>query len=125
MTQVQVDKLELLQIDYLAAQLEGLYQIRSHGDFAIHVGNDGRVYFLTQSGRSFPFAPTVDWRQGGPIIENNQISIEKAQVGWRAHCAGKSVATGPTALIAAMRARIKLAHGEMVALGADAPRSST
>lgn len=109
---VEIDQLTLLELDRFVATLEGVYQVRSHGDFSIHVADDQRVYFLTQSGRSFPFAPTVDWRQGGPILENNKISIEKAAVGWRAHCAGKAVASGPTALIAAMRTRLKLKHGD-------------
>ena len=102
----------MLQIDRFVAKLEGFYQIRSHGDFMVHVDDDDRVYFLTQSGRAFPFAPTVDWRQCGPIIENNHISIEKVSIGWRAHHAGAAASTGPTALIAAMRTRLKMKHGD-------------
>ena len=105
---LDVEQLTLPQVDRFIAKLEGFYQMRSHGDFAIHIADDDRVYFLTQSGRSFPFAPTVDWRQSGPIIENNQISIEKAATGWRAHRGGTAGATGPTALIAAMRSRVKM-----------------
>ena len=111
---LDIDLLTLLQIDRFVAKLEGYYQIRSHGDFTIHVDKNDRVYFLTQSGRAFPFAPTVDWRQCGPIIENNHISIEKAAIGWRAHHAEAAAATGPTALIAAMRTRLKLKHGDKV-----------
>lgn len=110
--ETDIDKLTIQQIDRFVAKLEGFYQIRSHGDFMIHVDDDGRVYFLTRSGRAFPFAPTVDWRQCGPIIENNHISIEKVSVGWRAHRAGAAAATGPTALIAAMRTRLKIEHGD-------------
>ena len=114
---VDIDLLTLLQIDRFVAKLEGYYQIRSHGDFTVHIAEDDRVYFLTQSGRAFPFAPTVDWRQCGPIIENNHISLEKVSIGWRAHHAGTAAATGPTALIAAMRTRLKMKHG--VAVDAD------
>ena len=110
--QIAIDQLTMFQIDRFVAKLEGFYQIRAHGDFVVHVGEDGRVFFLTQSGRSFPFAPTVDWRQCGPIIENNYISIEKVPIGWRAHHAGAAAATGPTALIAAMRTRLKIKHGD-------------
>jgi hypothetical protein len=80
---LDIDLSTLLQIDRFVAKLEGFYQIRSHGDFTIHIAEDNRVYFLTQSGRAFPFAPTVDWRQCGPIIENNHISIETLAIGWR------------------------------------------
>lgn len=114
--QTDIDKLTILQIDRLVARLEGFYQVRAHGDFMVHVAEDDRVYFLTQTGRSFPFAPTVDWRQCGPIIENNHISIEKLATGWRAHHAGAAAATGPTALIAAMRTRLKMKHGDKLDL---------
>jgi len=114
--ETDIDQLTILQIDHFVAKLEGYYQIRSHGDFTIHVDKNDRVYFLTQSGRAFPFAPTVDWRQCGPIIENNHISIEKAAIGWRAHHAEAAAATGPTALIAAMRTRLKMKHGDKVEL---------
>ena len=110
--ETDIDQLTILQIDRFVAKLEGFYQSRSHGDFMVHVDEDDRVYFLTQSGRAFPFAPTVDWRQCGPIIENNHISIEKLATGWRAHHAGAASATGPTALIAAMRTRLKMKHGD-------------
>ena len=80
----------------------------------IHVDDDDRGYFPTRSGRAFPYAPTVDWRQCRPIIGNNHISIEKVSVGWRAHHAGTAAATGPTALIAAMRTRLKMKHGDKV-----------
>ena len=109
-----VDELGLLQTDHFVAKLEGTYQIRSHGDFIIQVAEDDRVNFPTQTGRSFPFAPTVDWRQGGPIVENNGISIEKVSTGWRAHCGEAAVGTGSTPLIAAMRTRVKLKYGAEV-----------
>src|SRR3989304_9856252 len=118
--ETDIDQLTILQIDHFVAKLEGYYQIRSHGDFTIHVDKNDRVYFLTQSGRAFPFAPTVDWRQCGPIIENNHISIEKAAIGWGAHHAEAAAATGPAALIAAMRTRLKLKHGDQ--LGLNEPR---
>ena len=107
-----IEALTMLQLDRFVAKLEGYYQIRSHGDFVIHVDEGDRVYFLTQSGRAFLFASTVDWRQCGPIIENSHISIEKLPIGWRAHHAGAAAATGPTALIAAMRTRLKIKHGD-------------
>src|SRR5512141_819830 len=114
--QTDIDQLTILQIDRFVARLEGYYQVRAQGDFTIHVDENDRVYFLTQSGRPFPFAPTVDWRQCGPIIENNHISVEKVSIGWRAHHAGAAAAMGPTALIAAMRTRLKMKHGDRVEL---------
>ena len=114
---VDVEQLSLLQVDHFVARLEGIYEMRKHGDFAIHIADDNRVYFLTQSGRSFPYAPTVDWRQCGPIIDHNQISIEKVETGWRAHYRQTAVTTGPTAMIAAMRTRVKMKFPEGVEVG--------
>lgn len=109
---VKVDDLTLQQIDILVARLEGLYEVSSHGGFAVKVGDDNLVRLTTGSGRTFPFSPSTDWRQGGPIIERNDISIEFTSKGWRAHLAGNCSAAGSTLLEAAMRTRIKMTHGE-------------
>ena len=49
------------------------------------------------------YSPSTDWSQGGPIIERESIDLMKVGITqWRADC-GPAV-TGPTPLIAAMRA---------------------
>jgi hypothetical protein len=115
----RVDDLTLTQIDRLIAKVEGIYYARSHGDFKVHISEKKQVYLITSSGRNILFAPTVDWRQGGPLLDRNDISIEKIANGWRAHLERTSVATGPTVLVAAMRTRIKMTYGEELALEVD------
>jgi hypothetical protein len=61
--------------------------------------------------------PSVDWSQGGPIIEREEISIAQDSGTWRAdicpaHGGDHIDMTGPTPLIAAMRCFVasKLGH---------------
>lgn len=108
----RIDDLTLTQIDRFIAKIEGIYYARSHGDFKVRISESKQVHLMTNSGRNILFAPTVDWRQGGPLLERNDISIEKIANGWRAHLDQTSVATGPTVLVAAMRTRIKMTYGE-------------
>lgn len=110
----KVDDLALYIIDRLIAELESIYYARSYGDVEVYISKKNEVYLITNSGRKFPFAPTVDWRQGGPLLERNDISIEKIASGWRAHLDQTSVATGPTVLVAAMRTRIKMTYGNEI-----------
>ena len=56
------------------------------------------------------YTPSTDWSQGGPIIERESIDIMKVGITqWRADC-GPAV-TGPTPLIAAMRAFVTKKFG--------------
>ena len=114
----RVDDLTLTEIDCLIAKVEGIYYARSHGDFKVHISEEKQVYLLTNDGRKILFAPTVDWRQGGPLVERNDISIEKIASGWRAHLDHTSVVTGPTVLAAAMRTRVKMTYGDEVDIDA-------
>ncbi len=59
------------------------------------------------------FSPSTDWSQGGPIIERESIYLMKVGITqWRADC-GPAV-TGPTPLIAAMRAFVTSELGDAV-----------
>ncbi len=91
----RVDDLTLTEIDRLIAKIEHIYYARSHGDFNGHISEENHVYLLTNDGRKILCAPTADWRQGGPLVERNDISIEKIVSGWRAHLDQTSAATGP------------------------------
>ena len=115
----KVDDLALHQIDRLIAMIEGLYCARSYGECEVLIGDEKQIYLVTHGGRQLLFAPTVDWRQGGPLFERNDISVEKSENGWRAHLHGTSAATGQTVLVAAMRARVKMTYGDEV--GSDEP----
>lgn len=67
------------------------------------------------------FAPTADWSQGGPIIENAVVSLGVEDGGWRALCWGTDGPNrelysmrGTTPLIAAMRCYVVSRLGEEV-----------
>lgn len=74
------------------------------------------------------YSPSTDWRIGGPILEREGICLEfyGKQEGWRAgfdmragDCPGiymEPEATGPTSLIAAMRAYVCSKFGYTVEL---------
>jgi hypothetical protein len=74
---------------------------------------DGRVNFLAG-----PFSPSLQWFQGGPIIERERIDVLAVGLAWRAvRMKGKAVAAdGPTPLVAAMRAYVASKLGEEVDL---------
>lgn len=63
-------------------------------------------------GRSY--CPSSDWSDGGPIIERERISLVERTDHWFADLRGAS-ATGPTPLIAAMRAFVEAKTGMPVA----------
>ena len=75
-----------------------------------------------------PFEPSTDWAHGGPIIERESIMIcrdSRRNTDWFANVDGymshdyvcsEYSATGPTPLIAAMRAFVLSRHGEAVDL---------
>lgn len=65
------------------------------------------------------YLPSIDWSQGGPIIEQEKISISFAgipkDVQWRAEHYDTGVAAyGPTPLIAAMRCYVASKLGDEV-----------
>jgi hypothetical protein len=71
------------------------------------------------------YAPTIDWAQGGPIIEREEISIAKLEetlpdaiaphpACWSGHIDGVFVRYGPTPLIAAMRCYVASKLGDTV-----------
>jgi hypothetical protein len=71
------------------------------------------------------FNPSTDWRQGGPIIERERITIDAREHGqlWLAHSrlVGQDGITGPTPLIAAMRCYVASKLGDEI----DVPNELT
>lgn len=74
------------------------------------------------------FAPSADWKQGGPIIERERISLEyTGNIGrdWFAKPPGnptrvrKQMMDGPTPLIAAMRCYVAIKLGDTVSIPAE------
>lgn len=69
------------------------------------------------------FSPSINWAQGGPIIEQNQLAIDYdcAEGGrwWAAHMATDTHECGPTLLIAAMRCYVASKLGDEVDVPAE------
>lgn len=95
------------------------------------VDSDGdRLDERNNGGAPLPFHPSTDWRDGGPIIEREGISLHKEvapdlynewgdrppfPITWEARCV-MSKMTGPTPLVAAMRAFVASKLGEKAEL---------
>lgn len=93
-------------LDYWVAKAEG-YELDEDGDNRTIRGGGG--------GPS-PWHPSTDWRDGGPIIERQQIKIEHVGEYWDALIVAKTAdvyyQAGPTPLVAAMRAYVASKFGD-------------
>lgn len=60
--------------------------------------------------------PSTNWEQGGPIIEREGIALTTIDCApnWEADIGGTIKATGPTPLVAAMRAYVHATLGDTV-----------
>jgi len=76
------------------------------------------IRIRTQPAGALTFSPTVDWAQGGPIIEREGISVwEFDDVTWKAETplvGVDCVYEAPTPLIAAMRCYVASKLGDKV-----------
>lgn len=94
-------------------------------------GSQSHCRFDDDRGEWMGWNPSTDWRDGGPIIERERISVIDYSGGegapcWTAYvgidlargeiCGCKTSATGSTILIAAMRAHVASELGEEVEL---------
>jgi hypothetical protein len=107
----KTSELEGALLDAAVAKAEGLKYITdpsfSNPDLP------GSVW-LTQGK---PYAPSAVWRQGGPIIEIERISVkDDIHSGWHSYTRNGVEGHGPTPLIAAMRAYVASKFGEEVEL---------
>lgn len=62
------------------------------------------------------YSPSTDWAQGGPLIESGEVLLQPPgtdddYTSWSAVC-GNGTYSGPTALVAAMRAYVASAVGD-------------
>lgn len=71
---------------------------------------DGPTYVGDLSG----YNPTVNWAQGGPIIEREKITLEWTGEDWMAYIRHDEEFFGPTPLIAAMRCYVTSKLGDEV-----------
>jgi hypothetical protein len=88
-----------------------------------------RIYFDEQTGEKLflddwevpEFSPSIDWAQGGPIIERDIAKIERfSEALWEATAYTKNaqdiVQSGPNPLVAAMRCYVASQLGDEVEL---------
>ncbi|KAG0921353.1 hypothetical protein G6F32_015144 [Rhizopus arrhizus] len=138
---MKVSELEGPKLDYWVAQANILnggawedIELRTYGTncWTLHDCSDGMTHgWITENildsikirldlnlGQlGFHFWPSVDWQHGGPIIQSERITISTHEPygdeAWRAlHM--RTMLTGPTPLIAAMRAYVASKYGEEV-----------
>ena len=79
---------------------------------------DGKDRALSK-GWAQSYQPSTDWKQGGPIIEREEISVNWANGQWEAHTVTDDdnfdqIEYGPTPLIAAMRCYVASKLGDDV-----------
>jgi len=64
---------------------------------------------VREAGHDVEYTPSTDWAQGGPLIEREGISVDRAGLAWTADLSDsvggyiEHTESGPTPLIAAMR----------------------
>jgi hypothetical protein len=102
------------ELDYLIAKTDGIMYFRdTHGN-VLEIGEDRQVYVKTKDLRMFAYQPSRNWRQGGPIIEKYNISLQKLGAKWIADIDRDATAVGNHPLSAAMRALVRLKYGDKV-----------
>lgn len=75
----------------------------------VRIGASGSVYWVADSGQIYDWKPSTDWKQGGPLIQRERISIIDVDGYdfWKASRMDDKAlvitAYGHTALVAAMR----------------------
>jgi hypothetical protein len=118
MTTYRVSKIDGAVLDAAVAKAEQRTDVES-GGWGPWI-DDGSVSGHGNNGR--PYRPSQDWRDGGPIIELERISVG-ASVGFTEWFASAYYETGkfsrgfgPTPLIAGMRAYVTKSFGEYVDL---------
>lgn len=97
--------LEGTVLDAMVLEALGL-EVKSEGDSDGYVGyQDGNAIAIVGDPGISPYirSPSREWAVGGPLIEANEIAVWVEKGEWYATCFGQW-STGPTPLVAAMRA---------------------
>jgi hypothetical protein len=112
---MKVSELTGSALDYLVAKAEGYVMERQSdmqmikGEHRILVGP--QEYELMR----YQYSPSTDWAQGGPIIERERMQIgHPAANNWHASLPETWGCSGPTLLVAAMRAYAASKYGDEV-----------
>jgi hypothetical protein len=119
------------------AELEGAlldaWVARAEGYNVVPATCDPQGCWVEDGGDPFPYRPSTDWRQGGPIIERERIHLIRdlrderwlasARVIWLPD--HDDFVEGDTALIAAMRAFVASKFGDEVPDALESGASGT
>lgn len=107
-------------LDAAVALAEDRFDVMDNGGEPLCYARPGDPYW-TSPGECASFEPSEDWSDGGPIIEREHISLHPpidttqwGAVGPPSHTL--DFMTGPTPLIAAMRAYVASKFGEEIDL---------
>ena len=112
----KTNELKGANLDWAVAQCRGLNIYRSKGGRWM-TANYGQ--FNPRKGAPW-WNPTFFWHQGGPIIEREGISVDRAGLAWTANLSDsvggyiEHTESGPTPLIAAMRCYVASKLGDEV-----------
>lgn len=121
----RVDTLEGALLDAAVAKAEGMFfqLIERRGRTTCEATHIEKGDDIAPSEYALLFSPSCDWAAGGPIIEREQIAVayhplveQWAACGNGHRWLGLMNATGPTPLIAAMRAYVASRFGDEVDL---------
>jgi len=108
---IETSELEGAALNWTVAKCEGLLAFG-------YENHRGLLLATLSTGESEHFNPTIDWAQGGPIIERERITLDAVDCGetWIAQDFWKEEpeALGPTPLIAAMRCYVAFKLGNEV-----------
>ena len=111
---MKITELTGAALDWAVAKCEGidvnvdnLYDPPTKAGSVLRLGqDDGDEEYLYQ--------PSINWTQGGPIIEREKITAEWTGENWMAYIKHDDEFFGPTPLIAAMRCYIASKLGDEV-----------
>lgn len=116
MPSIKVSELSGAALDWAVAQCEGINQLIAYNSS----GKDPQVLDAELVEMGFDgtatYNPSIDWSQGGPIIEMNRLQLRPMRGNqWDAY-AGQfgGDASGPTPLIAAMHCYVAFKLGESI-----------
>ena len=114
---MKTSELNGVALDWAVAKCEGLLGFGYRNDM-------GLLRITLSTGEDEYFKPTLDWSQGGAIIEREKISLwSRGKKEWAAESFTPNELgpeeTGETPLIAAMRCYVESELGDYVAVPAD------
>lgn len=83
---------------------------------SVHKNSKGATVYFSEGlyNAGIPYRPSTDWCQGGPIIEQNNISVLRYCGEWAAQISGSPMHYADTHLVAAMRCYVASKLGDEV-----------